>query len=73
MPRGNPRRPLTLRVLPELLDAVRATDVQVNRAVEEGLALWLARHKRQADKPAPLAKRVVPPTARKIAARKKPA
>jgi hypothetical protein len=59
-----------LRLLPELIDEVRAL-APINRAVEEGLRLWLARQKRrQRGEVEPLAKHVAPPTAREIAARK---
>jgi hypothetical protein len=59
-----------LRLLPELIDEVRAL-APINRAVEEGLRLWLARQKRRRGKGDPLA--VAPPTAREIAAQKEPA
>lgn len=57
MPRGNPKLPIMLRISREMRDAVAAHGVPFTQAVEEGVALWLAREKRRAaPKPAPLAK-----------------
>jgi hypothetical protein len=62
-----------LRLLPELIDEVRAL-APINRAVEDGLRLWLARQKRrQRGKVDPLAKHLAPPTAREITAEEEPA
>jgi hypothetical protein len=70
MPRGNPKRPTFLRLDPTLYDAVAATGMPLTDAIEEGLALWLARQKRKAAKPDRLAKHLAPPTAREIEARR---
>jgi hypothetical protein len=40
------------------------------QALNDAMRLWLAREKRRAGKADPLAKHLVPPTAREIAARK---
>jgi hypothetical protein len=71
MPRGNPKRPTVLRISPHLFEAAREHGVPLTRMLEEGAELWLARAKRQKAKPDPLAKHLVPPTAREIAARTK--
>jgi hypothetical protein len=71
MPRGSPKRRMMLRIDPATVAAVAAHDVPFTQAVEEGLALWLARQKRrQRGKGDPLARYLAPPTAREIAARK---
>jgi hypothetical protein len=50
MPRGNPRRNVALRLLPELIDGVRATGASLNRTVEVALAQWLAREQRRQER-----------------------
>jgi hypothetical protein len=61
---------LAVRVDPELLAAVKRASSNMSRTVEDALHLWLAREKRKAAKPGPLAKHLAPATAREIAARK---
>jgi hypothetical protein len=75
MPRGAPKKFTAFRLDPALLQAVQAAaeaqGTNATAAVEEGLRLWLARHKRrERGKPAPLAKHPAVPTAREITARK---
>jgi hypothetical protein len=70
MPRGNPKRPTQLRLDPARVAAVQALGTPLTRAIEEGLDLWLARERRKAAKPDPLARHLAPPTARETAARK---
>jgi Arc/MetJ-type ribon-helix-helix transcriptional regulator len=48
MPRGNPRKLTTIRLPPELLDAVQQRTDNLTAAVEAGLRLWLASEKRKA-------------------------
>ena len=71
MPRGNPKRPTQLRLDPVRVAAVQAYGVPVTRAIEEGLDLWLARERRRQGKADPLARHLVPPTARELTARRK--
>jgi hypothetical protein len=75
MPRGNPKRPTVLRISPHLIEAAREHGVALTRMLEEGAELWLARARRKpkAAKPEaePLARHLVPPTAREIAVRTK--
>jgi hypothetical protein len=47
MPRGNPKRPTTLRLRPGLVEAVAAYGVPLTQAIEEGLDWWLTRAKRR--------------------------
>jgi hypothetical protein len=47
MPRGNPKRPTTLRLRPGLVEAVATYGVPLTQAIEEGLDWWLAREKRR--------------------------
>jgi hypothetical protein len=72
MPRGNPKRHAVLRLDPELMDAVRelAGPGGFTAAVEEGLRWWITKQKRRPGKTDPLARHLVPPTARELAARK---
>ena len=72
MPRGNPKRPTVLRLDPVRIEAVKAHNVPLTRAIEEGLDLWLARAKRRGAKAVadPLARHLAPLTEREIAARK---
>jgi hypothetical protein len=71
MPRGNPKRKMILRIDPALANEVKRHlgDGYFTTAVEEGLRWWLKRAKRQTGTD-PLARHLVPPTAREIAARK---
>ena len=72
MPRGNPGKLVALRLDPALVAAVKDSNTpNLTRAVEEGLRWWLAREKRKAAKPDPLAKRLAPPTARERAVRRR--
>jgi Arc/MetJ-type ribon-helix-helix transcriptional regulator len=72
MPRGNPKKPMVIRLDPALAAEVRARagEGRFSAAVAEGLRLWLARDKRQKPKGDPLARHLYPPAAREIAARK---
>ena len=73
MPRGNPKRKMILRIDPALADEVKRHlgDGYFTTAVEDGLRWWLARAKRKAKAGVdPLARHLVPPAAREIAARK---
>jgi hypothetical protein len=71
MPRGNPKRPTVLRLDRARVEAVKAHNVPLTRAIEEGLDLWLARAKRRGAKADALARHLAPPTAREVAARTK--
>jgi hypothetical protein len=53
MPRGAPKRVVTFRIDPELLDEIHAYDVVLTEAVEEGMRLWLRRAKRVPPKASP--------------------
>jgi hypothetical protein len=67
MPRGSPKQTITLRIGRELRDAVAVHGVPFTKAVEEGLALWLTRAKREAAKVDKLAKQTAPPMPTKTA------
>jgi hypothetical protein len=74
MPRGRPKRPILFRLEPALVEEVKQFTDNVTGAVEEGLAWWLKRARRQAvaeAKPDLLAKHLAPPTARELAARRR--
>jgi post-segregation antitoxin (ccd killing protein) len=47
MPRGNPRRSVALRLLPELIDDARALGVPINRTAEDALRRAIERQKRR--------------------------
>jgi hypothetical protein len=47
MPRGNPKKPVNLRMDEATLAAIRATGVPFTQAIEEAAALWLARATRR--------------------------
>jgi hypothetical protein len=47
MPRGNPKKPVNLRMNEATLEAIRATGVPFTQAIEEAVALWLARTKQR--------------------------
>jgi hypothetical protein len=47
MPRGNPRRSVALRLLPELIDEARALGVPINRTAENALRHAIERQKRK--------------------------
>jgi hypothetical protein len=51
MPRGRPKTLTALRLDPALMEAVRRYTDNLTGAVEEGLAWWLKRAKRQATAP----------------------
>jgi hypothetical protein len=70
MPRGDPKPPIMLRISRELREAVAAYGVPFTRAVEEGVALWLALQKRGTGKADRWALPLAPSTCREIAARK---
>ena len=72
MPHGAPKKFTAFRIDPELLGAVKERTSNVTQAVEEGLRWWLVREKRRRGKGDPLAKHLAAPTAREIAARKRP-
>jgi hypothetical protein len=57
MPRGNPKRPINLRIEQETLDAVRETGVPLTQAIEEAIAQWLARWQRRQRQTKPARKR----------------
>jgi hypothetical protein len=46
MPRGKPKQTISLRIAPETIVTIRLTGIPVTQAIEEGLALWLERRKR---------------------------
>ncbi len=46
-PRGRPNRPILFRLEPALVEEVKQFTDNVTGAVEEGLARWLKRAKRQ--------------------------
>ena len=50
MPRGNPKQAILVRIDPDTIAAVRRYTDNFTGAVEAGLAWWLKRAKRQADK-----------------------
>ena len=72
MPHGAPKKFTASRIDPQLLAAVKERTSNATQAVEEGLRWWLARERRRRGKVGPLAKHLAPPTAREIAARKRP-
>ncbi|KAA5610679.1 BrnA antitoxin family protein [Rhodovastum atsumiense] len=43
MPRGDPKKAVSIRLDPKLIEAVRATGEELTTAVESGLRLWLKR------------------------------
>lgn len=49
MPRGNPKKPMSLRLDPELVEAVRSYTGNLTAAIEDGLRLWLRRVTRADD------------------------
>ena len=61
---------MTFRAEPALLAEMRERTSDMAQALNDAMRLWLAREKRRAGKADPLAKHLVPPTAREIAARK---
>jgi hypothetical protein len=69
MPRGNPKRVTAVRLDPALVEDVKRYTADFTVAVEEALALWLKRAKRQGAKPDPLARRLAPSTPRERAIR----
>ena len=71
MPRGNPHKPIIVRLDRSLEAEVRelAGPRGFSAAVTEGLRWWIARQRRKAGKADPLSKYLAPPTAREIAAR----
>jgi hypothetical protein len=73
MPRGRPKRPILFRLEPALVEEVKQFTDNMTGAVEEGLAWWLKRAKRQAAaeaKPDQLVKYLAPASPREVAARK---
>jgi hypothetical protein len=69
----NKKKVFAIRLAPEMAAEVRRRSPSMTAAVEEGLRLWLARERRKDAKPDPLARHLIPPTAREIAARTKDA
>ena len=67
----NRKQVFSIRLSSEMAVEVRRLSPNLTAAVEEGLRLWLARERRKAAKPDPLAKHLAPATAREIAARSK--
>jgi hypothetical protein len=60
---------VTVRLAPEIAAEVRRYADSFTRAVEQALAMWLARERRKAKAGAdPLARHLAPPTTQKIAA-----
>ena len=68
MPRGNPKRVTAVRH-PALVEDVKRYTDDFTVAVEEALALWLKRARKQRAKPDPLARHLAPPTPRERAIR----
>ena len=47
MPRGDPKKPINIRLPPELVEDVRKLTDNLTLAIEEGLRLWIARERRR--------------------------
>ncbi|MHB1310515.1 MAG: type II toxin-antitoxin system CcdA family antitoxin [Gemmatimonadaceae bacterium] len=50
MPRGDPKKPINVRLAPELVEEARALTDNLTRAIEEGLCLWIARERRRCER-----------------------